>query len=231
MIAHVSGDVGATAGSMIDDALRAAADRDGRAVLAVPGGSSPISTFAWLAAHHDGADTLLTWVDERHLPLPAGDRWQDLPAESNLRLAWAHWLSQTDRPPSLLPLARPGTLADAVRAVSAELDARAPRLHVALLGMGPDGHIASLFPGHAALRATARCVGVTDSPKPPPERLTLTLPALAAADLVVLVVTGAQKGAVLARVQAGDPALPLCNLNPTGDLHVVLDHAAAGELR
>jgi 6-phosphogluconolactonase len=78
-------------------------------------------------------------------------------------------------------------------------------LDVALQGMGPDGHTASLFPGHPALRATEPVVAVTDSPKPPPERVTFTRPVLGAARLVLLPVTGEGKREALDRLLTGEP--------------------------
>src|SRR5262245_40213844 len=73
-----------------------------------------------------------------------------------------------------------------------------PRLDVALLGVGPDGHVCSLFPGHALLRErTRRVAPVEDSPKPPPRRLTLTLPVLWEAEVVVVAAMGEPKAAML----------------------------------
>lgn len=225
----VTDDVAKVAGPLLVDALARGRARDGVGCLAVPGGGTPTPVFRWLAEHLDGADTLLTWVDERHLPCDPDGPWQALPAESNLRGAWAHWLSRTDRAPALLPMALPGTLDQACQAYAAAFRARVPALHAVLLGMGPDGHVASLFPGHPALAAAGVCVAVRDSPKPPPERLSLTLQTLQAAETLVLVATGAAKGAALARVAAGEPGQPLSPLWHRSDLHVVLDPAAAAE--
>jgi 6-phosphogluconolactonase len=85
------------------------------------------------------------------------------------------------------------------------------RLDYVLLGMGPDGHVASLFPGHALLVEERRTVAaVTDAPKPPPRRLTLTLPVLTQAERVVVVAYGASKAAPIQEaVERADSALPV----------------------
>ena len=73
-----------------------------------------------------------------------------------------------------------------------------PRLDLALLGVGADGHVASLFPGHPALDETERyVVAVRDAPKPPAERLTVTLPVLAAARAICIAAFGPEKAPVL----------------------------------
>ncbi len=99
-----------------------------------------------------------------------------------------------------------------------------------LLGMGEDGHTASLFPGSPALEETKRRVVPTTGPKPPPRRLTLTRPAIEAAREVVVVVTGAGKAEVLARVltEPVDPtALPV-QIARRGTF--IVDRAAAARL-
>ena len=81
-----------------------------------------------------------------------------------------------------------------------------PAFDVVLLGVGPDGHVASLFPGHASLHDESRAVlGEPDSPKPPPHRVSLTFPALRAAREVWLVVAGEDKADAVARAPAGSP--------------------------
>jgi 6-phosphogluconolactonase len=78
-----------------------------------------------------------------------------------------------------------------------------PRLDILLLGMGPDGHTASLFPGSAALDERRRLVLPVVGPKPPAERLTITPPVIEAARLVVVIATGGDKAAMVARAIEG----------------------------
>ncbi len=80
-----------------------------------------------------------------------------------------------------------------------------PAFDVLLLGVGPDGHVASLFPGHATLTSTDTVVGEADSPKPPPGRVSLTFPAIRAAREVWLVAAGEPKADAVAAAVAGAP--------------------------
>lgn len=81
---------------------------------------------------------------------------------------------------------------------------------ILMLGMGPDGHVASLFPGHPALDVTDTvAVGVTGSPKPPPERVTLTFAALNRSSSVWFLVSGEGKAEAVARAHAGTPDAPV----------------------
>jgi 6-phosphogluconolactonase len=168
------------------------------------------------------AKTVLTWVDERHL---AAD------PDSNRKLAWDRWLSKASTRPREVPLDAPGPLDQARAAVEAAFRAEVGRLDVVVLGVGPDGHVASLFPGRAALDDPGTVLAVPDSPKPPPERLTLGRTVLEDADLVVVVAAGAAKGPVLAKAAARDPAIPLGRLTPRGRYVWVLDRAAAEAAR
>ncbi|XP_043715238.1 probable 6-phosphogluconolactonase 2 [Telopea speciosissima] len=111
-----------------------------------------------------------------------------------------------------------------------------PKFDVILLGMGPDGHVASLFPNHMALNEKDEWVTfITDSPKPPPERITFTLPVINSASNVAVVVTGANKAEAvhLAIDNMGPecPMLPARMVCPTnGKLVWFLDRASASKL-
>jgi 6-phosphogluconolactonase len=98
-------------------------------------------------------------------------------------------------------------------------------LDVVVLGVGEDGHTASLFPGHPALKATGLAVGIRDSPKPPPQRVTLTLTALQSARRVIILATGAGKADAVARAKRHEV--------PSGMIagaRWLIDRAAAGQL-
>jgi 6-phosphogluconolactonase len=97
-------------------------------------------------------------------------------------------------------------------------------LDLVILGVGEDGHTASLFPGHPALRAPGLVVGIRDSPKPPPERVTLTLSVLQSARSVIILATGAGKADAVARAKRHEV--------PSGMIagaRWLIDRAAAGQ--
>jgi 6-phosphogluconolactonase len=104
-----------------------------------------------------------------------------------------------------------------------------PALDVALLGLGEDGHTASLFPGHPEVNEDTQvpCLAVHNAPKPPPDRVTLSLPVLRAARHCLLLAVGASKAEAVAAVIAGqNPSIPASFLS-SGRLHIVADEAAA----
>ncbi|NWU88260.1 6PGL phosphogluconolactonase, partial [Onychorhynchus coronatus] len=109
-----------------------------------------------------------------------------------------------------------------------------PVFDLLVLGVGPDGHTCSLFPGHPLLQERDEIVAaLEDSPKPPAARVTLTLRALNAARRLLVVATGASKAPVLKRILEGqeEPPLPAALLRPrSGRLRWLLDEAAAAEL-
>jgi len=110
-----------------------------------------------------------------------------------------------------------------------------PVFDLVMLGMGPDGHTASLFPGHPLLKETSRWVApISDSPKPPPERITLTYPVINAAKNVIFIATGTSKVDVLPRViipsdQVNEQSLPAARVRPV-NLEWYIDEEAGAKL-
>jgi 6-phosphogluconolactonase len=105
---------------------------------------------------------------------------------------------------------------------------------VVLLGMGPDGHVASLFPQHSQLHETGRaCVELFDSPKPPPVRITMTFPTLNRADAVWFLVSGEEKSGAVDRALADDGTIdetPARGVHGRQETLWLLDEAAATEV-
>jgi len=197
----------ARAAGVLADAVAAVDRARGGARLAVPGGSAlAVLGPARRALGTRWRRVRLTWVDERCVPFAD--------PESNRGEAYRTGaLDPADPPFAELPLyldGEPG--ADAVTRVEAGVDPLfAGGLDVLLVGMGPEGHIASIFPGWQAPRG-ARAAFVQRSPKPPPERITLTPALLSMASAAVLVLSGAAKRPALERVVANDPAMPVTAL-------------------
>jgi 6-phosphogluconolactonase len=175
----------------VEAEARHALERRARFTIAIPGGSVATTCFPRLARLDlDWSSIEIFWTDERAVA-PSGP-------DSNHAVAQALWLG-----PAGVPIERihrmPGEAADlerAARSYALELESVAgtpPRLDYALLGVGPDGHVASLFPGHPALLDQRPVLAIEDAPKPPPRRLTLSLPVLAGAGRVTVVALGKEK--------------------------------------
>jgi 6-phosphogluconolactonase len=220
-------------------ATKADVARRGFCRWALCGGDSPLALYRRLArppyARGIPWDRVhVYWTDERLVPPSHPD--------SNFRLVDEALLSRVPLPPEnvhRLLTERGGPAA--ARAYDAEFRGvpasgkGAKPLDLVVLGVGEDGHVASLFPGSTASRETSRwAVAVTDAPKPPRRRVTLTLPALNRARRVHLLFFGARKAAAWARVsgrQAGGD-LPAQRVRPVrGELTLWADRAAAGRPR
>lgn len=225
----------ARAGGWLADCLRRLAAAPGQAEirLAIPGGSA-LAAVARAAAELGEVwrRVALTWVDERCVPVadPASNRGEAI--RRGLLSAGPDFASDAPRrvsPARVLPLFEDGESPESALARVARryADELAGELDVAVLGMGPDGHVASLFPDLPA--PTKGFVAfVPDSPKAPSRRITLTRVALATARHTLLVAVGEEKREALERLYAGDPRLAATGLP---GLVVVTDLEPGGELR
>jgi 6-phosphogluconolactonase len=186
-------------------------DDQGQASIAISGGSVSTLVLAAIASSDaresvDWSRVHVWWVDERWVPKGDPDRNDtgtqsdffdhvSIPDENIHRFATSDAGLSIDEAAS--------AYADELRAAARE-GALAPSFDITLLGVGPDGHTASLFPEFPQLSVTDRAVvSVDDSPKPPPQRLTLTFPVINASQRVWVILSGAEKASVLGLALAG----------------------------
>ncbi|MDJ1133137.1 6-phosphogluconolactonase [Streptomyces iconiensis] len=206
--------------------------RNGNGLLAALASSKARGAIDWSRLD-------LWWGDERFLPEGDPERNATQAHEALLDAvpldpARVHTMAASDG-------AYAGDVEAAAEAYATELaaaarpedHARVPSFDVLLLGVGPDTHVASLFPEHPALHETERTVvGVHGAPKPPPTRITLTLPAIRAAQEVWLLAAGEDKAdaTALALTGAGELQAPAAAAHGRRRTLWLLDEAAAGRL-
>jgi 6-phosphogluconolactonase len=207
-----------------------AIERRGRCTIAIAGGSVA-ERFLPRLSHvaEDWSVVHVFWCDERAVPVAD--------PSSNAGAAIRLLLGTPAAGAVLHPMPADSGEPDVAAArYEAELQAAVGsegRLDVVLLGVGEDGHVASLFPGHVALSVTERSVVfVEDAPKPPPRRMTLTLPVLARAGLVVVAAFGAGKAGAMRDALEGEGRSPVARvLADAEEAVVLLDDGAASLLR
>jgi 6-phosphogluconolactonase len=203
-------DVAASAATEIAEVLLG-----GARTLVLAGGTTPQRCYELLSGMEVvwGRVSIL-FGDERCVPPNHPD--------SNYRMAREALL---DRVSPAIVYRMPAELGpDHGAALYAPVVAAVAPLDVVVLGIGEDGHTASLFPGHPLLKAQGLTAGIHDSPKPPPERVTLTLNALQSARHVIILATGAGKADAVAKAKRGEV--------PSGMIagaRWLIDRAAAGQ--
>lgn len=210
----------------------------GRFTVALSGGSTPKALFALLADPNQPYRNQLSWDrlyifwgDERHVP-------PDDP-NSNYLMAYTNLLSKVPIPEANIHRIQAENGDSTAAAADYQSDIQTffhaapgtfPAFDLILLGMGPDGHTASLFPNTTALTETTKLVTSTWVEKLHTDRITFTYPLINAAKAVLFLVTGADKAPVVKTILTSDaPQYPASNIRPTtGTLTWILDTAAAG---
>lgn len=208
----------AAAALILSAATKAISER-GRFCIVLAGGSTPKLTYQLLI----GADTdwscwQIYYGDERCLAIDALER--------NSVMAQQAWLDHVTIPSSQIhPIPAELGAEQGAAAYTAIIKEAIP-FDMVLLGMGEDGHTASLFPKHQHNEGEL-VHAVHDAPKPPSDRISLSRASLAATHQLVLLVTGSSKQVALQQWIAGK-RLPVASINPTGMVELLLDKQAAG---
>lgn len=203
--------------------------------VSLSGGSTPKTLYALLASDEfrgrfPWAGVSWYWGDERFVP-------HDHP-ESNYRMVREAMLARAPIPPeNIHPVPADGTPEEAAsryeRTLQAVygvpvLDPARPLFDITLLGLGADGHIASLLPGEPVLQERKRWVAAVSHGRPE-VRITMTYPAIESSRRVAFLVAGKEKAAIFKTIRAGGSQVPAARVRPVGELVWFVDRAAAGE--
>jgi 6-phosphogluconolactonase len=218
------------AAAVIERWLRRSVEERGAAHLALSGGTTPARTYELLGRRPEAFAGVEVWFADERCVGPDDE-------QSNYRLAAETLVGPASLADNAVHRMR-GELGpeEGAAAYASELLGRVapdgepvPALDLVVLGIGPDGHVASLFPGAPTLAVPDDevCLGVEDSPKPPPERITLSLAVLRAARSCLLLATGASKADAVAAM-LGEPSRHVpASLLRRERLTVIVDDAAA----
>jgi 6-phosphogluconolactonase len=214
---------------------QAALAADGSFRVSLSGGSTPKTLYGLLASDEFRSRfpwqrVSWYWGDERFVPY-------DHP-ESNFRMTREAMLAKAPVPPgNIHPIPTDGSPDDAARRYEltlqqayggASLDPHRPLFDVTLLGLGPDGHTASLLPGEPVLSERKRWVAAVAHGRPE-VRITLTYPALESSRRVAFLVAGDEKAAIFAAIRKGDSRVPAAQIRPVGEVFWFVDQPAAGQ--
>jgi len=207
----------------------------GRFRVALSGGSTPKALYGLLASDEfrdrfPWRQVSWFWGDERFVPY-------DHP-ESNFRMTREAMLAKAPVPPeNIHPVPTDGAPEDAARRYertlqeaygAATLDPQRPLFDLTLLGLGADGHTASLLPGEPVLGERKRWVAAVSHGRPE-VRITMTYPVIESSRRVAFLVAGKEKAAIFGAIRAGNSRVPAARVQPIGELFWYVDRAAAGE--
>jgi 6-phosphogluconolactonase len=212
---------------------RAAQAAPGLFRISLSGGSTPKTLYGLLASDEFRSRfpwprISWYWGDERFVP-------HDHP-DSNYRMVREAMLSKAEVPPgNIYPIPTDGTPEDAAQRYertlqeaygTATLDPQRPLFDVTLLGLGPDGHTASLLPGDPVLNERKHWVAAVSHGRPE-VRITVTYPVIESSRRVAFLVAGKEKAEIFSAIRAGNSQLPAARVRPVGELFWFVDEAAA----
>ncbi len=201
------------------DAATHAIERRGEFLIVLAGGNTPRGVYRMLrAADTDWARWQVYFGDERCLPIAD--------AERNSQMAADAWLAHVPIPPQHVHAIASELGAQAAALAYAEVLRGVGEFDLVLLGLGEDGHTASLFPGHdwGAASGAPDALAIFDAPKPPPQRVSLSAARLSRTREVLFLVEGESKRAALARWRAGEPP-PAAAIRPAGGVDALVTSA------
>ena len=213
----------------------AALAADGLCRVSLSGGSTPKALYTLLASERfrnrfPWPRVHWYWGDERFVP-------HDHP-ESNYRMTREAMLAKVPVPPeNIHPIPTDGDPDDAARRYertlqeaygAANFDPRRPLFDVTLLGLGADGHTASLLPGEPVLDERKHWVAAVSHGRPE-VRITMTYPPIESSRRVAFLVAGTEKAEIFGAICAGNSRVPAARVRPVGELFWFVDRAAAGE--
>ena len=231
---EVLADPGALARHVAEWMTEAASSASGPFRVSLSGGSTPKTLYGLLASaefkdRFPWQRVSWYWGDERFVPY-------DHP-ESNYRMTREAMFSKVDVPPgNIHPVPADGTPDEAAARYeqtlkadygSATLDPARPLFDITLLGLGPDGHTASLLPGEPVLEERERWVAAVSHGRPE-VRITMTYPVIESSRRVAFLVAGREKAAIFGAIRAGGSQVPAARVKPVGELVWFVDQAAAG---
>jgi 6-phosphogluconolactonase len=196
--------------------------------LAITGGTVGTEILAELGIRTRNLDLLrlhIWWIDDRFVPSQSLDR-NDLQA----RQAWLDDSSLKPQNIHPFPSSDSGTIEDAAIVFSKKIEEVRPVFDLVLLGLGEDGHVASLFPGRKSIAVGDWIAIEKDSPKPPLQRLSLSLNAINSANEIMFIVSGIEKSDAVKEVLSGGSKLPAALVVARGKTSWLIDSGAASKL-
>jgi 6-phosphogluconolactonase len=221
-------DLVATASQMISFRLFSFSKEDREIHIAITGGTVGIlvlEAIGVLVKNEDLSKLHIWWVDERFVSEQSSDR-----NELQARTAWLSDSSIKEQNIHPFPAEESGSIDDAAKSFANQIEKYSPSFDLVLLGMGEDGHVASLFPGSKGIEVGTWVVIEKESPKPPPQRLSLSRQAINGAKEVVFLVSGAEKAGAVRDALSGVGNLPASTVSGTDRTIWLIDEAAASEI-